>query len=127
ALLLGGLAEFLDFLATPLRLDVTRRKDGDESGDPLQAVAQCDGKIVVALKLRVPPDPRVLAEKLGHTDLQRPVQAGDPSLAAFDQTNVVEVGVAYERIAFESHIVSQNSARFSRSETLTKVRAHLKR
>ena len=58
---------------------------------------------VVALELLVPPDGRFLAEPLRHTNRERPLQVRDPAFAAFHELDVVEVGVADERVGVEMH------------------------
>src|SRR5258708_33472400 len=104
AVLVSGFAELVDFLAAPFRLDVSRRHHSDQRGDPLEAVGQRDRKIVVALKLRVPPDARLLPKELSDANLEGPVKAGHPPLAALDQPDIVEVGITDEGITFEGHV-----------------------
>jgi hypothetical protein len=69
-LILSGLPECAEFLASPFGFDVTRGNDGHESGDTPQPLDKRVGKQIVTLKLRVTPDVGLLAEKLSDAYLQ---------------------------------------------------------
>src|SRR5215208_98677 len=73
--LLRSAAELRELPVTPLRLHIARRKHRHQSADSGQAFEDGVGEEVVALKLRIAPDPGLLAEELTDTDLQQPVQA----------------------------------------------------
>jgi hypothetical protein len=61
------------------------------------------GEDIVTLKLGIAPDPRLPSEQLGETDLESPMEIGDPTFVALDQRLVVYMGVADEDIVLELH------------------------
>ena len=71
--------------------------------DSLKTLDEGVGEVVIALELRVPPDPRLLAVELRDTSLQRPMEGCDPTFVPLDQLDVVEVRVADEGVPFEVH------------------------
>ena len=98
ALLRRRLAERVDFLSSPFRPDVPGGHDRHERRNLLQALDERDRKVVVPLELGVPPDSGVPPEQLPEARLERPLQIRHPPLVPLDQLDIVEVGIADERI-----------------------------
>ena len=99
ALLLRRLAERVDFLSSPFRLAVPRRHDRHERRYPLQAIDERDREVVVPLEFGVPPDGGVPPEELSEARLERALQIRHPSFVPFDQLDIVEMGIADERVS----------------------------
>src|ERR1700726_1767979 len=103
SLLVGGLAELDQLPPSPFRLHIAGRHDSHQRLDSLKTLDEGVGEVIVALELRVPPDPRLLAVELRDTSLQRPMEGCDPTFVPLDQLDVVEVRVADEGVPFEVH------------------------
>ena len=96
-------AELGDLLAAPLGFDVAGRENGHESSNISHLVDESLAEQVVAGQLGIAPDLRAPAEQLRDLGLEGAMEVGDPTLVAFAQTEIVEVGIADKRVSLERH------------------------
>ena len=97
----------------PFRVQIARRQHGHERRGLPQPVHQRIREEVIALELGILKDRRVLSQKISDADFQDAVKLRDPPQLALDQGLIVEVGIANERLVFESHKIPGERGRTS--------------